>query len=72
MSITLLGGPLDGSVSEGLAHMPIFLVAKNLPDRPIYKRVCCLNCPRLPVPYVFLGYEKMIERFFSYSPETQS
>lgn len=57
MSIALLGGPLDGAVSQGLSHMPIYLVATNLEDRPIYKRVACLKCQHMPVPYLFVGYE---------------
>lgn len=61
MSIALLGGPLDGSISEGLSHMPVYLIATNLADRPIYKRICCLKCPRTPVPYLFIGYEEVLK-----------
>jgi hypothetical protein len=61
MTIALLGGPLDGSVSEGLSHMPLYMIASHLIDRPIYKRLCCLKCPNQPVPYLFVGYEKNIE-----------
>lgn len=57
MSIALLGGPLDGTVSEGLSHMPIYLVATNREERPVYKRIACLKCPHMPVPYLFVGYE---------------
>ncbi|MGH2508313.1 MAG: hypothetical protein ACRDHZ_13060 [Ktedonobacteraceae bacterium] len=62
MSIALLGGPLDGAIREGLSQMPIYLVAMNLEDRPIYKRIACLKCSHRPVPYLFIGYENSIEQ----------
>lgn len=61
MPIALLGGPLDGAVRDGLAHMPVYLIASNLQDRPIYKRISCLKCPNSPVPYLFIGYESLIQ-----------
>jgi hypothetical protein len=69
MTIALLGGPLDGSVSEGLSHMPLYMIATNLIDRPIYKRICCLKWPKQPVPYLFVGYEKNVESQQSALPQ---
>lgn len=59
MPISLLGGPLDGSIKMGLSHMPLYMVATNLSDRPIYRRACCPKCSvhRDAIPYVFVGYE---------------
>lgn len=61
MPIALFGGPFDGSIDEGLSHMPVYLVATNTSDRPVYKRIACLSCPRTPVPYVFVGYESEVD-----------
>jgi len=59
MSVSLLGGPLDGTVSTGLSHLPLYMVATNLKDRPIYKRTSCTKCSwcKESVSYVFVGYE---------------
>ena len=59
MPISLLGGPLDGTISMGLSHLPLYMVATNHGERPIYKRASCSNCTcrRDSVPYVFVGYE---------------
>ncbi len=59
MPISLLGGPLDGTVSNGLSHLPLYMVATNHVERPIYRRASCTKCAcrRTSVPYVFVGYE---------------
>ena len=59
MAISLYGGPLDGAITDGLSHLPVYMVATNHDDHPIYKRVCCCktNSTHKTVPYVFVGYE---------------
>lgn len=59
MPVSLVGGPLDGTVSMGLSHLPLYMVATNLDDRPIYKRTSCTSCAcrKESVSYVFVGYE---------------
>jgi len=59
MSISLIGGPLDGEISEGLPHLPLYMVATNRENQPVYKRVCCAKCSdsRVAVPYIFVGYQ---------------
>lgn len=73
MTISLLGGPLDGSVTEGPSHLPLYMIAENLHDRPVYKRIRCLKCgcehTDSPVPYVFVGYEESMETECSHAAE---
>lgn len=61
MSAEFFGGPLDGAVSSTVpAHMPVYLVATNHPESPVYKRRCCVDCASHrddKVPYCFVGYE---------------
>ncbi len=59
MSISLVGGPLDGAVSELHSQLPVYLIAKDHCDSPIYKRACCCKTETThkAVPYVFVGYE---------------
>lgn len=59
MSIALYGGPFDGGVTEGLSHLPVYMIATNHCDHPIYKKACCCKTESNHhcVPYVFVGYE---------------
>jgi hypothetical protein len=59
MTISLAGGPLDGAKTDGLSHLPLYLIATNLAEKPVYKRMCCLNCRcnNGAVRYDFVGYE---------------
>lgn len=59
MNISLYGGPFDGSMSNGPSHLPLYIIATNHTDRPVYKRVCCCKSGEASslVPYVFVGYE---------------
>ena len=60
MPISIYGGPFDGSISEGPSPLPLYIVATNHHDQPIYKRACCCKCSTThkAVPYVFVGYER--------------
>ncbi|MBX3075662.1 hypothetical protein KF707_19730 [Candidatus Obscuribacterales bacterium] len=59
MSVTLHGGPLDGQISSALSHLPLYMVATNLEDKPVYKRISCTKCAchQESVKYVFVGYD---------------
>lgn len=59
MTISLWGGPLDGSERAELLNLPLFIVANFHSDKPIYKRFACEACINRceAVPYVFVGYE---------------
>jgi hypothetical protein len=56
MTVELIGGPLDGAIKEAPSHLPTYMVALNMPEKPIYKRACCLTHQDI-VHYVFIGYE---------------
>jgi hypothetical protein len=63
MPISLKGGPLDGTISRAPSHLPLYMVATNLDDRPIYKRTSCSTCAckKDSVSYIFVGYEKQAD-----------
>jgi hypothetical protein len=65
MTVSLLGGPLDGSVTDAPSHLPLYMIATNLRDRPVYKRIRCLKCGcdhnDAPIPYLLVGYEESSE-----------
>jgi hypothetical protein len=68
MPISLWGGPLDGTISQDHSHLPLYLIATNQNDRPVYRRTVCECCAskRDSVPYVFICYEE------TFSPDTCS
>ena len=59
MTVSLIGGPLDGALSEGLSHLPAYMIATSHSDKPVYKRACCANCEKTKnsISYVFVGYD---------------
>lgn len=59
MCISLFGGPFDGGVSHGASNLPLYLIARNHVDAPIYKKACAckVHSNHQAVPYVFVGYE---------------
>ena len=65
MNITIYGGPFDGCLSTGPSHLPLYIIATNHQDRPVYKRVCCCKhkTSHDVVPYVFVGYENNSHRW---------
>lgn len=65
MCISLYGGPFDGAISDGPTNLPVYLIAKNHCDYPIYKRACTCKCnsSHKAVPYVFVGYESDSHRW---------
>jgi hypothetical protein len=59
MTVSLLGGPLDGAETDAPSHLPLYMIATNVAEKPIYKRMCCLSCQcnHDAIPYLFVGYE---------------
>ncbi|MEZ4486970.1 MAG: hypothetical protein R3C24_03095 [Cyanobacteriota/Melainabacteria group bacterium] len=59
MAISMYGGPFDGARTPGPDSLPVYLIARNHCDHPIYKRACSCSANSLGkiVPYVFVGYE---------------
>lgn len=58
MTVALMGGPLDGALTKGLSHVPPYMVATNIPDKPVYRRAACDCCAskQETVVYKFAGY----------------
>lgn len=74
MAISMYGGPFDGANTCGPEKLPVYLIARNHCDHPIYKRACSCSTNSLGkiVPYIFVGYEADSHRWLESDLETVS